>query len=194
MKFQFTMDRASVAAFALACVAFGFAARIAAAEEPTVAELARILQADDFWSHTGAKRVHAEIPRHVAIHLRQFAGNSDNAVPRIRANKILLDLYGRSRQGAGLSDEQDAAIVEGSFRYLETHLSEDAVKQFRPELGFSHFTTTKRADDLSGLWLLLEFVDGVLPSGGLNIRWNPETKSVDKVEHWGMTRQVTPAS
>jgi hypothetical protein len=150
----------------------------------------QLLQAKDFWSQTGAKLTHPEITYQHASSVREVAGHSADAVVRIRAYKVLADLNGRTRYPDGFSAEQAQEVVAAAFRYLESHPSDTAVGKFQPELGFSHVTLSKRAGDNDGVWLLIEYVDGVLPCGGLNIGWNAATKTVDQVEHWGTTRNL----
>ncbi len=108
-----------------------------------------------------------------------------------------------SLQGVGRSLRTDSvrkrcsarAEVRGGRRLLfifGTALDAPVVSKFRPELGFTHVSLSKRSDDRDGLWVLIEATDGVLPSGGLNIRWDLTSKAVDRIDHWGANRNPLP--
>ncbi len=166
-------------------LAIGAARSIAV--EP-VADVSRVLKADDFWSQTGAKLTHDDIPFDQRNTIRELAGNSNETMIRIRAYKLLADSYQRTRYSEQFSQTQTLLAIEGVFRYLENNINEETISKFRPELGFTHITTSKRNGDPGSIWVLIESSDGVLPSGGLNIRWSPTDKTVNRVEHWGANR------
>jgi hypothetical protein len=169
----------------------GIVPRKLAAAEPAD-EIARLFKADDFWARTGASQTHETITPQDSDAVRQLAGTADSSVVRIRAFKVLADLYGRTRYSSDIPQPQSLEAVEGVFYHLERHANDAVVSKFRPELGFTHVSLSQRSDDPSSLWVLIESTDGVLPSGGLNIRWNPTSKSVDRIEHWGANRKPSP--
>jgi beta-lactamase regulating signal transducer with metallopeptidase domain len=157
------------------------------AAEPSE-KILQLIKADDFWSQTGAKLTHEDIKFEERNALRELAGSSDDTAVRIRAFKLLADHDNRTRYSKDFAEQQVLEAVEGVFRHLETHTNDEMVAKFRPELGFTHITVSKRAADQGSVWVLIEVVDSVLPSGGLNIRWSSTTKTVNKIEHWGANR------
>jgi hypothetical protein len=104
---------------------------------------------------------------------------------------LLADFNDRTRYPGNLADDEIIEAVEAVFRYLETHRADKTIAMFRPELGFTHVTLSTRADK-QGPWLLIEVADRVLPSGGLNLHWNASARTVDQIEHWGTTRNLSP--
>ena len=54
---------------------------------------------------------------------------------RLRANKVLVDLTGKSKT------DGDEDAVAGCFRYLEKELGSAPVKQLCVEVGFTHYSS-----------------------------------------------------
>ncbi|MFI5382050.1 MAG: hypothetical protein ACHRHE_22370 [Tepidisphaerales bacterium] len=161
--------------------------------QPTTAQaVEQRLKVDDFWSNGGARTQHDEFTTGELAFMRELAAMSNDAVVRIRANKIVCDLHGRMRIPDGIPPARAAEAIEAAFRHLETNLKDPTIASFRPELGFTHIGLAQRDKDDGNLWLLMEVVDPVLPNGGLNVRWNGRTVKIDKVEHWGTLRNIQP--
>lgn len=155
--------------------------------------MSALLQAPDFWSRTGARVSHPAISDRDLAAIRELAGTAQDPVVRIRARKILADVAGHTRYSQQVPEGQVLEAVEAGFWYLETHLDDKTVAQFHPESGFSHVTVSPRSGD-GAVWLLIEAAGGSSYAGGLNIRYQPTSKTVDKVEHWGGVRQAPVAA
>ena len=167
-----------------------------AGEKPAGKQLEEKLKAKDFWAKTGNKKDHPDIvnlfgpaspPADVAGVLKSVAGNSEITV-RIRAFKLIADMLGRSHFAPTLKPGDAEDAVEGAFTYLEANLKDATVQKFRPQLGFTHVSMVK--DDKGIVWVLIEYTtnDVVALNSEINLRWNPKTKKVDQVKHWGSDR------
>jgi hypothetical protein len=148
--------------------------------EPAQAEkndVASVLGRKDFWEKAGARngRMWTDEERKELERLRK---TSNDFSIRLRANKVLTDLAGKSRFPA-----EDAALVTAGFRYLEQRLDQAPARTLCVEQGFTHYTAGSRADG-SGLFLI-EHVEGNGFNGGLNLVWNGGTQAIESMQAWG---------
>src|SRR5581483_11214665 len=119
--------------------------QLTAAEPDENSPLGKLVAADDFWQRTGKLQEHPELDSRTVNEVRELAGRAANPVARVRAYKLLADLRGRTRVADVLPAAEVSDVVEGVFRYMETHLAEAEIGKFRPELGFTHVSVQRIA-------------------------------------------------
>ena len=145
--------------------------------QPEKNDVASILNRKDFWEKAGSKdgRKWTDAERKELEKLRK---TSNDFSIRLRANKVLTDLAGKSRFSA-----DDASLVTAGFRYLEQRLDQAPARTLCVDQGFTHYTAGTRADG-SGLFLI-EHVEGQGFNGGLNLVWNGGTQAIESMQPWG---------
>jgi hypothetical protein len=140
-----------------------------------------VIQARDFWDTDGKlggrKWSDAEQAR-----LAELKTASSDDVLRLRASRVLAELAGNVSYNVGKDD--DAVAVAG-FRYLEADVKNAQVKRML-DAGITHYHVSLNTTQ-GGVWLLIEGV-GHKPSGGLNLRWNAEKKTIVAMEAWGSAK------
>ncbi len=139
-------------------------------------DISEILKAKDFWDKAGKKdgRKWTDAEKK---QLDDFKSTSKDAVIRLRANKVLVDLAGNARFGGAKDDE---AVVIGCFRHLEKELATLPVKTLCTQQGFTHY-----GDGGGSNVLLIEHVQPGGFNGGLNLKWDSEKKAVVEMKSWG---------
>mgnify|MGYP006969367621 CR=1 FL=1 len=145
------------------------------AQTPTMAER---LSADDFWT-TAGKDALAKWSDDQLAELRKLSA-SDNAVVRLRANKLLVDHAGNGRLNVGPGS---ADIAAAAFRFLESHLDNPSVKDLCIKQGFAHYHVSHAGG--GGAVFLIEHVGAGGFNGGINLRWNETNHTVARFEVWG---------
>ncbi|HSU69436.1 MAG TPA: hypothetical protein VLJ39_21300 [Tepidisphaeraceae bacterium] len=161
----------------------------APATEPA---LVSVIAAPDFWATTGTAKPAPQADKAAwERELRNIASTSDQPAMRIRALKLLCDLDGHFNTASGLKKDQALAATATAFTWLEAHLKDAEVAKYAPELGFTHVTLSRRSGDAKGIWVLIE--SAALPpgfSGGLNVRFDEQTGTIDHFSRWGEVRPV----
>ncbi|HYE18664.1 MAG TPA: hypothetical protein VEA69_09480 [Tepidisphaeraceae bacterium] len=166
-----------------------------AAAAPTAVDL---LRAADFWDLPVAADA-TPLNRTIVPDLRKVAAESPDRALRLRATLLLCDLAGNHRVAPGLDPAAARKAFAAAMRHLEANLDDAAVAHFGPEDGVSHATVTRRTDGaMAGVWVLIETV-APENRGGLNVRVDPNTGKVDRVDVWGRGRgpvliEIAPAT
>lgn len=140
-------------------------------------DIVKVLKAKDFWDKDGktAGREWADAERK---QLAELKSSSKDAVVRLRANKVLVDLAGNSRFGA-----RDETVALAGFRYLEGRLKEAPVQELCAEQGFTHYVVSTKND--GSVWFLIEHVESAGFNGGLNLSWDVKKKVITSMQSWG---------
>lgn len=151
----------------------------------------KVVTAKDFWDTTGHENEHT-LNEAMHTELQNIATNGQ-AKPelRLRAGKLLCDLAGHNRHAPEFAAEHAAQAMTVGMKYLESNFGDETVRKFSPELGFTHLSISRKSDDPAGMWFLIESVEPAR-NGGLNLRIDPATWKVTKVEHWGKVTPATP--
>ena len=135
-----------------------------------------VLKAKDFWDKAGKKDgrkwTDAEQKQ-----LEDLKSSSKEAVVRLRANKVLVDLAGKSRYEA-----QDEALVAAGFQYLEGKLNEAEVKELCAEKGFTGYALEQPLKRFK--FLVVERVEKEGKSGGLFLLWDTDTNVIMDMQFW----------
>jgi hypothetical protein len=74
------------------------------------------------------------------------------------------------------------AVVDAGFAYLAEQLRDETVAKFNPLAGFTHYCVSR--DGNGDTYLLVERVDG--ERGGLNLRYDPATRTITSAKYWGV--------
>lgn len=146
-----------------------------------------VLSARDFWDKTGSQSKHEFDEKTIAMIRKTAADSTAEPALRLRATKIACDLAGNSRINDRINAETRASATAAAFKHLEANLADETVRKFSPELGITHMTFSPRAGDADGIWVLIESLEPERTSG-LNIRVDPKTGKVTKIDHWGKVR------
>jgi hypothetical protein len=141
----------------------------------------KVLMAKNFWDKDGTQggRKWSEAEQ---AQLAELSRKSEDAVVRLRASKVLIELAGRAKYNVGKDDD---AIAVAGFRYLEANLQNPQVKKMLDE-GITHYHVSPNTTQ-GGIWVLIETL-GRKPSGGLNLRWDADGKSVVEMVAWGSVK------
>ncbi|HSI34660.1 MAG: hypothetical protein ACAI43_18410 [Phycisphaerae bacterium] len=167
----------------LAIVLLVFAS-VRAAAAPTAVDLLRV---KEFWDLPVAADA-SGLNRTIVPDLRRVLAESPDRGTRLRATMLLCDLDGNRRVAPGLDPAVARKAFAAAMRHIEANLDDAAVARFGPEDGVSHATVTRRTDGaMAGVWVLIETVTPE-NRGGLNVRVDPDTGKVDRVDVWGRGR------
>ena len=157
------------------CVSFLTQSLPLRAGEEKTDDVAKILNAKNFWDKAG-KKDGRQWTAAEKTQLEKLKTESKDAVVRLRANKVLVDLAANGRL---VGKDAETLVIE-CFRHLEKELANAAVKKLCAEQGFTHYIGTVG----NGVFLI-EHVQLRGFNGGLNLKWDSATNSVVEMESWG---------
>lgn len=160
----------------LLVVATGCCCAFAAENTPQQesARLERVLAAKQFWVKPPDS---SWTPREVGL-LSQLAVSSHEAVVRLRATKLIIDLAGN-----GSATAEQAPIATAAFRYLEEHADQPSVARLLASPRLTHYTVSTKDD--GSIWVLLESMATGANRGGLNLKWDKDAGQIATLTAWG---------
>jgi len=139
------------------------------------------LKAKNFWEKDGRQggRQWSEAER---TQLAELKTASEDDVIRLRASRVAVELAGKASYN--VSKDDDTVAVAG-FRYLEANVKNAQVKKML-DAGITHYHVSLNTTQ-AGVWVLIESL-GSKPSGGLNLRWDADSKSIVEMVAWGSVK------
>ena len=108
--------------------------------------------------------------------IEKLSDESKDPIVRVRARKIVVDRAGNGR-------DSNPDLTKAAFKYLESKLDFPGVKALLVEQGFSHYTTSAKADGSS--WFLIEHVAVRGFNGGINLKYDSTKKQIVEMQAWG---------
>lgn len=161
-------------------IVLGFANCLSAGEPATTDPVEKALLSKDFYdSGFGANLTATEVGR-----IETLAREHDSATVRVRAQHILVELKHNGRVKA-----QQRDVMLAGLRYLEEtdSASVDKLLSFR----FTHYCVSSQG--ANNPVFLIESLPGPManggiarhPNGGLNMTYDPKTRTITSVEAWG---------
>lgn len=135
---------------------------------------------NDFWARW-------PLPAESLSKLDTAQAETTDAKRRLRIASLLCPM----RKVNDFDEEKGKKVMAKALAHLEANLEDPTIAMFAPEMGLTAILVHGKATkDANLVMVLLECV-GSRPAynGGLNVLYNVKEDKVEKVTHWGQTRE-----